>query len=336
MTVWVVGDEDGALAHLLGRHVEADVRSGVPDGSGPDVVVVYGVPCPESVFQPAVASAVILVEPGIEEKDRVTRLLAAHERPRLEIVEHVAAGIRAERTWALVLALVFGVTASSAALRQTPVAASDLVTGPAPGGSWLELPPRGSLYGRRLGFVGYGPVAWRMSQWAAEVGMRVAYWLQPGDRAAEVESEGAALLSGAQPATFDRVLEESDVLVVDVDYADDSIRLIDAPELALMRRDALLVHTSHGRVIDEGALIQALRAGHLGGVALDRFNYEPLPADSPLRDLEQVILTPGIAQPATDETLAVTALQVADAIALSEPGVLRRKVRYIRRRPVRR
>jgi D-3-phosphoglycerate dehydrogenase len=96
----------------------------------------------------------------------------------------------------------------------------------------------------------------------------------------------------ADSAPFDEVLARSDVLTLHLPLTPETHRLIDAAALARMPRGAQLVNTSRGPLVDEEALAEALRSGHLAGAALDVYEHEPLPAASPLRDLPGVVLSP--------------------------------------------
>jgi phosphoglycerate dehydrogenase-like enzyme len=106
-------------------------------------------------------------------------------------------------------------------------------------------------------------------------------------------SEGAAD-AGATYVTKDELFSTSDVLSVHMKLSPRSTGLIGANELALMKPTALLVNTSRGPIIDETALIEALRSRAIGAAGLDVFDTEPLPADHPLRTLDNVVATPHI------------------------------------------
>ena len=89
------------------------------------------------------------------------------------------------------------------------------------------------------------------------------------------------------------------------------------PRMALMKPDAILINTAHGRLIDEGALVKALAQGAIGGAGLDVFAYEPLPTDSPLLRLDNVVLTPHVAGPAPETARDLAARELADALRRS-------------------
>ena len=88
---------------------------------------------------------------------------------------------------------------------------------------------------------------------------------------------------GVERCTLDRLLRESDVVTLHVPLRADTRRLLGAEAFEAMKPDALLINTSRGAVVDERALIQALRDGVIGGACLDVYEEEPLPPDSPLR-----------------------------------------------------
>lgn len=99
-------------------------------------------------------------------------------------------------------------------------------------------------------------------------------------------------LPGAAAVTLDELLSRSDVVTVHVPLDDDTRHLIGDAELANMRPGTVLINASRGPVVDEAAVVRALDSGHLGGAGLDVYEVEPLAADSPLRVLDNVFLTP--------------------------------------------
>jgi len=99
---------------------------------------------------------------------------------------------------------------------------------------------------------------------------------------------------GIEPVTKDELLRRSDVVSIHLKLGPRSRGLIGAPELAAMKRSAVLVNTSRSAIIDQEALAQALRDGVIAGAALDVFEPEPLPANHTVRSLPNTVLTPHI------------------------------------------
>jgi D-3-phosphoglycerate dehydrogenase len=98
-------------------------------------------------------------------------------------------------------------------------------------------------------------------------------------------------LPGAEALPLDELLRRADIVTIHVPLDRDTRGLIGREQLASMRPGAFLINASRGPVVDEAALIEHLQSGHLGGAALDVFEVEPLPAGSPLRELDNVFLT---------------------------------------------
>lgn len=145
------------------------------------------------------------------------------------------------------------------------------------------------LQGKTVGLVGMGRAAEEAARRFAAFGCDVLYTARRR-RAAEVEQ---AL--GVRWAQRDELLERSDVVCLLVDLNAQTRHLVDAEALGLMKQSAFLVNVARGGVVDEPALVEALRRGVIAGAALDVFADEPLPPDSPLRSLDNVILTPHVA-----------------------------------------
>lgn len=102
-------------------------------------------------------------------------------------------------------------------------------------------------------------------------------------------------LPGIEPVSFETLLEQSDIITIHAPLTDGTRHLINAAALRLVQPEALIINASRGPLIDENALIDALQNGSIGGAALDVYEVEPLAADSPLRTLDNVFLTPHIA-----------------------------------------
>lgn len=140
---------------------------------------------------------------------------------------------------------------------------------------------------RVLGVLGLGRIGVRVARIGAAFGMDVVAWSR------NMTPEAAAD-AGARYLPREEFFAAADVLTVHLKLGERSRGLIGAAELDAMKPTALLVNTSRGPIIDEDALIAALRAGTIAGAALDVFDTEPLPHDHPLRTLENVLATPHI------------------------------------------
>jgi phosphoglycerate dehydrogenase-like enzyme len=155
-------------------------------------------------------------------------------------------------------------------------------------GEWpqIEIAARGcsELTGKRVGIVGFGPIGIACARLYSAFGCPVSYW----SRRRRDESEAA----GTTYRELGDLLTSSDVLVVVVAKAPATTNLIGAAELAALPRGALLVNAARGGIVDEGALLDAVEAGALGGAALDVYDGEPLALDSPLRRSDRILLSP--------------------------------------------
>jgi phosphoglycerate dehydrogenase-like enzyme len=143
------------------------------------------------------------------------------------------------------------------------------------------------LGGTVLGVLGLGRIGARVARVGAAFGMDVIAW------SANLTPE-AAEQSGATYVSKDELFSRADVLSIHLKLSERTRGLVAAPELGLMKPTALLVNTSRGPIVDESALIDALRSQRLAGAGLDVFDTEPLPAGHPLRSLDNVVATPHI------------------------------------------
>lgn len=150
-------------------------------------------------------------------------------------------------------------------------------------GQWRKIEGR-SLAGLTLGVVGLGGIGRATARRGRALGMHVI-GSDPSPAAAE-----AAKAEGADIVTYEELLARSDVVVLNCPLTPATHHLVDRTTLALTKPGVLLVNTARGPVVDEAALIEALESGHVAGAGLDVFEIEPLPADSRLRDFENVIL----------------------------------------------
>ena len=153
-----------------------------------------------------------------------------------------------------------------------------------PGGGVTELA------GAVVGILGYGGIGRALGRRANALGMRV--WALRRSEPTGEQPEEVEWISGA--SGLEKLLRGSDYVVLTVPETSETTGLIGERELALMPRSAVLINVARGRILDEEALAAALGAGRLRGAGLDVFREEPLPHDSPLWELDNVLITPHI------------------------------------------
>ncbi|MFB6077751.1 MAG: NAD(P)-dependent oxidoreductase [Halarchaeum sp.] len=154
---------------------------------------------------------------------------------------------------------------------------------------WRDQYTLGSrLSGSTVGVVGFGNVGKRVGRLLTGFDVDL---LAHDPYVPSIDAE----LTGADLVSLDDLLAESDVVVTTVELTEETTGLVGADELDAMKEDAILVNTARGPVVDEDALLDALRADAIGGAGLDVFETEPLGGDSPLLDFENVVVTPHVA-----------------------------------------
>ena len=151
-------------------------------------------------------------------------------------------------------------------------------------GAWPRLTGR-TLAGRRLGILGTGRQGTQVARVAEAFGMEVVAWKRPGSKAGD---------DGIERVDLETLLGTADVVSIHLRLADESRGLLGASEFAKLKQGAILVNTARGAIVDEVAMIRALRNGPLTAAGLDVFAEEPLAVDSPLRSMPNVVLTPHI------------------------------------------
>jgi phosphoglycerate dehydrogenase-like enzyme len=176
-----------------------------------------------------------------------------------------------ELTWALILAGARSLVAESRSVHD---------------GGWQTSVGQ-ELSGKTLGVLGLGRIGAKVARIGGAFGMDVVAWSQ---NLTPEAADGA----GARYVSRETLFATSDVLTIHLKLSDRSRGLIGAAELAAMKPTALLVNTSRGPIVEEAALIDALRGHRIAGAALDVFDTEPLPAGHPLRTLDNVLATPHI------------------------------------------
>ena len=143
------------------------------------------------------------------------------------------------------------------------------------------------LTGRRVGIVGMGSIGVECAKRFVALGADVVHWSRRERSATEA--------GGARWTQLDDLLSSSQVLVIVIALSDETRALLDARRLQLMPAGAFVINAGRGEIVDEMALLEAITSGHLGGAALDVYAAEPLPADSPLRADDRILLSPHVA-----------------------------------------
>ncbi|MCK9508735.1 MAG: D-3-phosphoglycerate dehydrogenase [Pigmentiphaga sp.] len=165
-----------------------------------------------------------------------------------------------------------------------------------------------TLQGCTVGIVGLGRIGRAVAERLSAFGVRLLAYSPRADRA---DTDPAIRL-----VSLETVMAESDVVGVFVAVRPDNRRLINARTLALMKPSAFLVNVARGEAIDEQALIEVLTNRRIAGAALDTFEVEPLPADSPLRTLDNVILTPHMVGHTKESVASIPAMAFANVMAI--------------------
>jgi lactate dehydrogenase-like 2-hydroxyacid dehydrogenase len=161
------------------------------------------------------------------------------------------------------------------------------------------------IHAATLGIIGFGRIGKAMARRASGFGMRILFY----DPMQDLDIE--AKKYGAQRVELDTLLAGSDFVSIHTPLNDQTFHLIDQVALEKMKPGAILINTARGGVVDQQALYQALKEKRIAGAALDVTDPEPLPADSPLLELENILITPHIASAshATREKMAVMAAE---------------------------
>jgi phosphoglycerate dehydrogenase-like enzyme len=169
---------------------------------------------------------------------------------------------------------------------------------------WQVKTVRG-LGGATMAIVGLGNIGSAVARAAKAFGMRVL----ATRRQAHLTAEGVDRVYPRE--RLHDMLREADVVVLAVAGTPETRHLIGAPELSAMKRDACLINVARGIVVDESALVEALREGRIGSAGLDVFESEPLPATSPLWTMPNVVVTPHVA-PNTEAKMRIAVDHFAD------------------------
>lgn len=174
-----------------------------------------------------------------------------------------------ELAWALILAALRHLPLEDRRMRQ---------------GLWQGTVGR-TLHGRTLGLIGLGRLGGRMAEVARAFGLEVIAWSQN-----LTEARCAEL--GVRRVEREDLFRQADIVSLHLVLSERTRGTVGEAELALMRKDAILINTSRGPLVDEAALVKALQEKRIAAAGLDVFDIEPLPAEHPLRRLDNAVLSP--------------------------------------------
>jgi phosphoglycerate dehydrogenase-like enzyme len=155
---------------------------------------------------------------------------------------------------------------------------------------WNEEPRPREIAGATLGLIGVGSIGGRVAQMASAMGMHV---IAVREHVEKGRPEGVEAVFA--PSALDELLRQADYIVLAAPLIAATHELINADHLAVMKPEACLINVGRGAQVNEAALIDVLRARRIAGAALDVFEREPLPPDSPLWGVENLLITPHVA-----------------------------------------
>lgn len=279
----------GGRVHCMAEPITEDTLSERLAATGAQAIVLRGSkPITERVMAAAPALRIVAKNgAGVDSVDR-----AAAQRRHVAVA--VALGANADAVAEHALALMLALT------RQLPELDRRVRAGGWADSQWQGRDFRGST----VGIVGYGSIGRATARLAAALGAQVLV-LRPAGQADGFATE----------PDLHAFLARVDILSLHCPLTDRTRGLIGARELDCLRPGGILVNTARGPVVEEAALLSALRSGHLAGAGLDTFDTEPLPADHPLHTLPQVLMTPHVAGVTRDAALRVaiaTARNIVD------------------------
>jgi D-3-phosphoglycerate dehydrogenase len=267
----VIGADLHAAGHRIVRFADRNAIAVAPDPlAAVDILLCVAVfPVTRAMIESAPRlRAIVSAVTGIEGVDLTTATQCGVVVANAQTDENIIG--MAEATVLLMLAALYDLNGAQDRIRQK-----------------LWRPPQlkaHQLRGKTIGFVGLG-----------RIGRETARLLTPWDVQMQYSARRDADLSGLPPIArvdLDTLLRTSDIVSLQASLNAETRGLIGADKLRLMKKTAILVNTARGAIVDEAALYEALRTGVIAGAALDTFAVEPLPPDSPLRTLPNVVLTP--------------------------------------------
>jgi D-3-phosphoglycerate dehydrogenase len=289
---------------LLREDFEVDIRpelakEGLPDAVGPydGLIVRSQTKVTEEVLDRAESLKVVgragIGLDNVDVEAATRRGVLVVNAPQSNIIS------AAEHTWALLLAQARNVPQAHASLRE---------------GKWERARFQGvELHGKSLGVLGLGRVGAMVAGRALAFGMRVVAF-DP-----YVSKDRAKTLGVELSPSLEAVLVQADFLTIHLPRSVETEGLIGEREIGLMKDGARIVNTSRGGIVDERALVSALREGRLGGAALDVFTTEPPPASHPLLHFDHVVVTPHLGA-STQEAQDKAGTAIAEMVRLALRG----------------
>ena len=166
--------------------------------------------------------------------------------------------------------------------------------------------------GKTVGIVGLGRIGTAIARRLKPFGVVLIYHSRK--RKEEVEAD-----TGIVKVGFDELLGRSDIISLSLPYSPETHHMISGGEIAAMKDGVYIVNTARGRIVDQTALVEALKTGKVAGVALDVFEAEPLDPTSPLASMDNVVLTPHLAA-SSEEAMRRMAVQVAEGVLKALKG----------------
>jgi D-3-phosphoglycerate dehydrogenase len=266
-----IGADLSRAGHHITRYAHREAFSATPEPlAGIDVLLCVAVfPITQAIIAAAPRlRAIVSAVTGVEGVDMAAATEAAVVVGNAQTEENVTG--MAEATVLLMLAALYDLDGAQARIRKNLWRPSQLKAS--------------QLRDKTIGLIGLG-----------KIGRETARLLAPWGANLQYSARRDADLTGLLPmprVDLDTLLRSSDVVVVLASLNAETRGMIDAGKLALMKKSAILINTARGAIVDEAALADALKNKAIAGAALDCFAVEPLPSSSPLRDLQNVILTP--------------------------------------------
>lgn len=170
------------------------------------------------------------------------------------------------------------------------------------------------VHSSTLGLIGFGAIGNAMARRATGFGMRVLYLKHSSSKRNPTRNDAA--LAGAVGVSLPRLLAQSDYVSIHVPLTAKTRRMMGAREFALMKPGAILINTARGSVIDQAAMVAALKSGHLGGAGLDVTDPEPIASDDPILRLDNVVITPHIGSASITARARMAAMAVDNILAV--------------------